>query len=196
MNVRMAKHQKIKVTGAADVVPIMWEILLREDKRGQNKEHFWCIGLANDHHILYIELVSLGSVNAAIVNPKEVMELASIKGAVNLILVHNHPSGTLTPSAEDKRITDRLIQAAKLLEREVLDHLIISPTDYYSFMESGLLEELRQSLTYVVPYELEDRGMRKKAIEMAKAMVKDKKPMSEIRKYTKLSKKELEKLQK
>ncbi|MCP4761825.1 MAG: DNA repair protein [archaeon] len=136
----------------------MWEILLRENKRGRNKEHFWCIGLANDNHILYIELVALGTTNSAVINPSDVLELASIKMVVKLILVHNHPSGTLIPSAADKDVTDELIQAAKLLKREILDHIIISTTDYYSFADSNLLKLLRQSLKYVLPCKLKAMG--------------------------------------
>ncbi len=158
MNVRISKKKKIKITGTADIVPIMWEILFRENKRERSKEHFWCVGLANDNRILYIELVALGAVNCAKVNPSDVLELASIKLAVKLILVHNHPSETLIPSAADKDMTDELIQAAKLLHKEILDHIIISTTDYYSFAGSNLLEILKQSLKYVLPCKLKAMG--------------------------------------
>ncbi len=56
MNVRILKKHKVKITGTTDIVPIMWKILLRENKRGRNKEHFWCVGLANDNRILYISM--------------------------------------------------------------------------------------------------------------------------------------------
>ncbi|MCP4705302.1 MAG: DNA repair protein, partial [candidate division Zixibacteria bacterium] len=152
------KKHKVKITGTADIVPIMWEILFRENKRERSKDHFWCVGLANDNRILYIELVALGTVNCAKVNPSDVLELASIKLAVKLILVHNHPSEALIPSAADKDMTDELIQAAKLLHKEILDHIIISTTDYYSFVGNNLLEILKQSLKYVLPYELKAKG--------------------------------------
>ncbi len=158
MNIRISKKHKIKVSGTTDIVSIMQEILLRENKRGRNKEHFWCVGLANDNRILYIELVALGTVNSAMVNPSEVLELASIKSAVKLILVHNHPSGTLIPTVEDKNITDRLIQAANLLNKEILDHIIISTNNFYSFASQGLFEELKQSKQFVLPYQLEEMG--------------------------------------
>jgi len=136
----------------------MREILLREDRIGRNKEHFWVIGLHNDHRILYIELVSLGSVNSSYANPSEVFQLASQKLAVKVILVHNHPSGSLNPSEADKDVTDRLIQAGRLIHKKVLDHIIISTTDYFSFADTGLLAELEESQEWVLPYELIERG--------------------------------------
>jgi DNA repair protein RadC len=73
----------------------MQQILLREDKIDQNREHFWVIGLANNNRILFIELVSLGTVNRTLVEPMEVYSLALQKRAVKIILCHNHPSGIL-----------------------------------------------------------------------------------------------------
>jgi DNA repair protein RadC len=105
----------------------------------------------------------------------EVFSFALQKRAVNIILVHNHPSGELEPSFEDKDITDRLLQNSLFLEVPIIDHLIISETEHYSFAESGLLDELRQSKKYVTPYKQEEdrlrnEGKKDKAIEMAKAM--------------------------
>ena len=157
MNVRLSKQQKIQVTGADEVFRIMRQILLRENKVSRNKEHFWTIGLANDLRILYIELVSLGSVNESIVNPSEVFQFAALKLAVQVILVHNHPSGNLEPSTEDKHLTDRLIQAGRLIHKEVVDHLIISTSTYCSFADDGLMDELRKSKRWVLRYEEEDR---------------------------------------
>ncbi len=105
MNVRLTEQQKITVTSSDNIFNIMRLILLREHKIGRNKEHFWVVGLAQSHKILYIELVSLGSVNASIINPSEVFQFAVQKLAVRVILVHNHPSGDRSPSQEDKDIT-------------------------------------------------------------------------------------------
>ena len=65
------------------------------------------------------------------------------------MLVHNHPSGNLQPSEEDKDITDRLIQSGRILHTEVLDHLIITEKTYLSFRDTGLMGELEKSLKYV-----------------------------------------------
>ena len=139
MNVRLSKEQKIKIGSPNDIFEIMQKILLRENRVGQSKEHFWVMGLATDHKIAYIELVSLGSISTAVVTPLEVFHLAVGKKSPKVVLVHNHPSGSLEPSAEDKALTATLVDGATTLAIDVLDHLIISTEGYYSFSENGLL---------------------------------------------------------
>jgi DNA repair protein RadC len=109
MNVRLSKDQKVKIGSSGNIYKIMQQVLLRENKYGITKEHFWVVGLGLDNRIIYIELVSLDGVNSATVNPNEVFTLAAQRGVPKLILVHNHPSGTLDPTEEDKDLTDRLI---------------------------------------------------------------------------------------
>ena len=147
--------EKLAVRHALDIYEIMQMVLKREKRLNQGKEHFWVIALNNASKILNLELVSLGSVSNTIVKPMEVLSIPLQKRAVGVILVHNHPSGNLTPSEEDKDLTDRLIQACKLMNTPVLDHVIITERSYYSFKESGLLERLEASNRYVLPYELE-----------------------------------------
>ena len=72
-----------------------------------------------------------------------------------MVLIHNHPAGTLEPSEEDKDFTDKMIQACRLVNTPVLDHVIITENSYFSFAKSGLLERLEASNKYVLPYELE-----------------------------------------
>ncbi len=139
MNVRLNKDQKIQVSGPQDIFGIMQRILLRENKLGQQKEHFWGIGLASSNKILYIELVSLGSISAVIINPLEVFNLAVQKKSPRIILVHNHPGETLTPSKDDIEITKKIVKGGKILEIAVLDHLLITTEGYYSFEEKGKL---------------------------------------------------------
>ena len=115
MNVRLTKAQKIKIANSDDVFAVMRQILRRENRLGRNKEHFWVIGCANNHQILYIELVSLGSLTATIAEPMDVFSWALQKRCVRLILVHNHPSGALQPSRADKEITDRMIQVGRIV---------------------------------------------------------------------------------
>ena len=139
MNVRLSKDQKIKIGSPEDIYSIMQQILLRESRVGREKEHFWVIGLATSNKISYIELVSLGSISAAIVNPLEVFNLAVRKKSPKIILVHNHPSENIEPSSSDKNITSSIVEGGKTLTIEVLDHLVISEESYYSFAENGLL---------------------------------------------------------
>ncbi|PHN96186.1 DNA repair protein [Tenacibaculum discolor] len=145
----------------------MQRILLRDNKIDQNREHFWVIGLANNNRILFIELISLGTVNATLVEPMEVFSFALQKRAVKIILCHNHPSGELKPSEADKDISDRLIQVGIIVDTEVVDHLIISEKSYLSFGDIGLLDELKKSTKYVPKYVLEQR-LKKEATEIAK----------------------------
>ena len=144
----------------------MQQVLLRENKIDQDKEHFWVVGLANNNRVLFIELVSLGTVNQTLVEPMEVYSLALQKRAVKIILCHNHPSGELKPSETDKDVTDRLIQVGIIVDVLVIDHLIISTKSYLSFKDIGLLDELEKSTKYVPKYVLEER-MRKEAMAIA-----------------------------
>ncbi|SMP16760.1 DNA replication and repair protein RadC [Desulfurobacterium pacificum] len=84
--------------------------------------------------------ISKGSVNAAVVTPKEVFRPAVRDLAASVILFHNHPSGDTTPSSEDLKITQKLKRAAQLLDIEVLDHVIIGRDSYFSFREEGILD--------------------------------------------------------
>ena len=167
MNIKLTEAERIKILNSDDLYGIMQKILLREQKIDQNREHFWVIGLENNNRILFIELISLGTVNKTFAEPMEVFSLALQKRAVSIILCHNHPSGELRPSDEDKDITDRLIQVGIIVDLKVIDHLIISNKSYLSFKDIGLLEELEKSTKYVPPYVLAKR-MKKEAAEIAK----------------------------
>ena len=107
MEIKLTNAEKIKILNSDDLFRIMQQILLRENKIDQNREHFWVIGLENNNRILFIELISLGTVNKSLTEPMEVFSLALQKRAVKIILCHNHPSGELKPSEQDKDITDR-----------------------------------------------------------------------------------------
>lgn len=202
MNIRLRKEQKIQLDNSADVYTIMQQILLRQQRIDRNREHFWTIGLSADNSILYIELVSMGSVNRAIAEPMEVFSFALQKRAVKIILVHNHPSGSLIPGTTDKDTTDRLVQTGNIVNLPVIDHLIITEKSYYSFDESGLLDMIRASTKYVPPYiladrkvaELKEEAKQDKAIEMAKAMKQKGYSIEEIRELTGLTKQAVQRL--
>ncbi|NER13383.1 DNA repair protein [Leptobacterium flavescens] len=185
MNVRLTKEQKIQILNGQDVYTIMQQVLLRENKIGRNQEHFWVVGLNNDNKVLFAELIGLGAVNRVDANPPDVFRMAIYKLAVKLIMVHNHPSGNLTPSKADKDFTDRMLKVGKLIGIEVIDHLIISEESYTSFATEGIIEELKQSGLYeVVERERKEiqewklrmereRAEKEKALEIAQRM-KDK----------------------
>jgi DNA repair protein RadC len=178
MDIQLTEAEKIKVLNSDDIYSIMQKVLLREQKIDQNREHFWVIGLENNQRILFIELISLGTVNKALVEPMEVFSLALQKRAVKIVLCHNHPSGELKPSEADKDITDKLIQVGLIVNTPVVDHLIISNKSYLSFVDIGLLKELGKSIKYVPPYILIERAKeeaakiaeKNKAIDIAKEL--------------------------
>jgi len=202
MSVKLTTTDKIKILNSEDVYSIMQKVLLRENKIDRNKEHFWVIGLAASQQILYVELISLGTVTQTLVDPMEVFSIALQKRSVRIILVHNHPSGDLTPSEADKELTDHLYQAGKFLNIPVLDHLIITETVYYSFLDSGLLEILSQSKKHVLRYQEEARikqegeraGKEKGKKEIARRMKQEGYDTEAIVKLTGLSASQLKRL--
>jgi len=198
MNIRLKKDEQQKILCTKDIYTIMQKVLLRESKIDRNREHFWVVSLDTACRILNIELISMGTVNRVLVEPMEVFSVPLQKRAVQVILVHNHPSGELNPSTPDKDLTDRLIQSGLILHVPVMDHLIISEKKCYSFADSGLLAELEQSEKYVPPYKLKERikqsGKAEKAREMALAMIANGESVVKIMEYTGLSKATIQRL--
>ena len=157
MHVELSEDQKIKVRDSKGLYQVMRQILLRENEIDINKEHFWCVGLATSNKILYIELISLGSLRKAVVEPMDVFSWALQKQVNSIIMVHNHPSGELIASDGDQDLTDRMIQVGKIVNIPVLDHLIISTESFYSFEKTGLLKILERSKKYVPDYLLVEK---------------------------------------
>lgn len=174
MNIKLTDKEKIKINDPDDLFAIMQRILLRDNKIDQDKEHFWIVGMNVAGLILYIELVSLGGIKSTVVEPMKVFRVAVMKNASRVIAVHNHPGGTMAPSANDKELTDRLIQVGKILDIRLDDHLIISPTSYISFRALGLMDELEKSLKYVPTYQVveqireEEKAIAKEALKTEK----------------------------
>ncbi len=105
----------------------------------EEREHFGCLFLDNQHQLIKFEVISMGTIDAASVYPREVVKAALACNAAACILAHNHPSGMVEPSSTDKHITERLKSAFALIDVRVLDHVIVGPIDNYSFAENGLL---------------------------------------------------------
>lgn len=169
MNVKLTKEQKIRVEDSKDIAYLMRQVLLRDNKRGREREHFWVIGLDAGDLISYIELVSLGTHKRTLVEPMEVFSFALQKHCAAIVLVHNHPSGKMDASAADRVLTDRLIQVGKIVLIEVRDHVIISSKDngFYSFVDTGLMQKLEESTDFVPPYKLIEQA-KKLATDLAK----------------------------
>ena len=112
---------------------------LTRDIRGANREHFVGFYLNSRNQVLRREIISIGSLNASIVHPREVYQPAIAVSAASLILAHNHPSGDPTPSEEDLAITRRLVEAGRILGIDILDHVVVAKDAYASFKERKLL---------------------------------------------------------
>ncbi len=102
-------------------------------------EEFWIILLSRSMKVIKQVRISSGGLNATVVDPRIIMKSAIDALANAIILVHNHPSGTLKPSRMDLSLTEKLVGAAKLLDLKIADHLIITDNGYYSFADEGVL---------------------------------------------------------
>ncbi len=206
MNVRLTQAQKIQLLNSQDVYNIMQQILLRENKIGRNQEHFWIIGLDNQNKILFIELIGLGTVNRVNANPPDVFRMGIYKLAVKVILVHNHPSGNLSPSDADINLTDRMLKVGNIINIDVIEHLIISENDYTSFADEGILKELKENGRYeIIDSEKAEMqaykdGLEKKRllkenkIEIAKKLKKEGMDSEFIKKVTGLANRDIQKI--
>jgi DNA repair protein RadC len=95
--------------------------------------------LNNANKINHFEIISKGGITATLVDPRIILKKALEEDAVKIVLCHNHPSGSLTPSQADNDITKKITEAAKLLDIVVMDHIIVSEEGYYSYAEEGLI---------------------------------------------------------
>jgi len=108
------------------------------DLKDRKKEYFCIFYLDSRNQEIKREVISVGSLNANLVHPREVFEPAVKNLAAQVILAHNHPSGNTEPSEEDIILTKRLVEAGKILGIEVLDHVIVARKGFLSFKEKGL----------------------------------------------------------
>jgi DNA repair protein RadC len=102
-----------------------------------NHEEFWIILIGRSQKVLAKELISKGGLSTTVVDPKVIFGMALQHQATGIIMIHNHPSGSLKPSQQDVNLTRKLSEAGKLLEIKILDHLIISDNGFYSFADDG-----------------------------------------------------------
>ena len=104
-----------------------------EEFKNQDREMFIVIGLDTKNKPVFREIVHIGTLNQSVISPREVFKKAIMLSCNSIIIAHNHPSGDLEPSQEDKEVTLDFNKAGELLGIKVLDHLIISNKGYYSF---------------------------------------------------------------
>lgn len=126
---RIFEDKKITISQILSPRDIFDEL---KDIRGSKKEHFIVFFLDARNQQIKREIISIGTINANLVHPREVFEPAVKYLAVQIIIAHNHPSGNPEPSEEDAAITKRLIEAGKILGIEVIDHVIVTRDDFRS----------------------------------------------------------------
>lgn len=107
--------------------------------RFEKKEHFILMCLNTKNHVIGISDISIGSLSASVVHPREVFKEALARSAAAIIVAHNHPSGDPSPSREDIGVTQRLVKAGKILDIPILDHIILGDGRFTSFKEKGLM---------------------------------------------------------
>jgi len=130
---RYTSQNNKKITSARDVYN---ELKSFSDKK---QEYFLTITLDGASHIINTRTVFIGTLNQSLVHPREVFADAIADRSAGIIIAHNHPSGTLSASRADIQITQRLKEVSKLVGIELLDHVILAKSGFYSFADEGLL---------------------------------------------------------
>lgn len=121
------------ISSASDIAMLLSSI------RNHKQEHFVTITLDGAHRIIAQRTISVGTLNQSIIHPREVFADAVTDRAAGIILAHNHPSGTIRPSEEDKIVTERLKLAGDILGIEIIDHVIVTKDAHWSFKGNKLL---------------------------------------------------------
>lgn len=135
--VRLAKEritEKIDLKSAHAVIEYLQKWL-----GNQSKEHFVALYLDTQSRLIESRVISVGTLNAALVHPREVFEPAVSLRSSSMIVAHNHPSGSVEPSSEDRDITRRLVETGRTLGIEISDHIIVSDSETFSFQQQLLL---------------------------------------------------------
>lgn len=103
-----------------------------------SREHFIALYLDGANQVVSYSIISIGTANMSVVHPREVFQRAILAGAVSIVVAHNHPSGILTPSQEDIKVTRRLKEAGEILAIKLLDHVIVTDVAHHSICEHKL----------------------------------------------------------
>ena len=130
---RRVKPEGLKIQSPREVLPLL------QHYRDRKQEHFLTISLNGANEVMTVRVVTIGLINMSHVHPREVFADIITERASSLIVAHNHPSGSLTPSSEDIRVTRQLREAGDILGIKLLDHIIFGTRGYYSFLEHGEL---------------------------------------------------------
>lgn len=105
--------------------------------KNKKQEYFYCLYLDNDKKVISEKLHYIGTINHSLVHPREIYKEAYLVSASGIVCIHNHPSGNVNPSFDDKNVTNNLKQIGDLFGIKIVDHIIIGRNKYYSFVEHG-----------------------------------------------------------
>jgi DNA repair protein RadC len=130
VNYLHSEQVMFKIGSPADVANFVRSVLT-----DNSREHFVALYLDGQNQVAAYSIVSIGSANSAPVAPREVFQRAVLTGAVSIVLAHNHPSGSIIPSSDDRAVTRRLREAGELLGIKILDHLIVTNSAFLSMKE-------------------------------------------------------------
>jgi DNA repair protein RadC len=119
--------------------PYQSYVYLKELIQNESQEHLVCVYLNTQSEVIETKTISIGTVNQTIINPKDILKWALKHSATGIIVAHNHPSGNPTPSKEDIIVTRKIVEAAKIMDIIVVDHIIVGKNRYYSFLENKKL---------------------------------------------------------
>lgn len=126
------EKKKIQIRESKDVY-YFYSYLFEREKQ----EKFFVLFLNSKNEVLDTKVIFMGTVNQSFVHPRDIFQEAILNNAVKILCVHNHPTGNTNPSIEDEQITKNLIEAGKILNIPVIDHIIFGNKTYYSFLEHG-----------------------------------------------------------
>lgn len=113
----------------------------REELSAYDRETFFVITLDSKNRTIGCHKVSVGSLSASVVHPREVFKPAILENAASVLCLHNHPSGDPAPSREDRECTRRIFEAGRILGIRLLDHVVFGEGEFFSFADAGLLVE-------------------------------------------------------
>jgi len=135
------KFEQTRLSTSSEAQSVIRNLIV--DRGQPDREQFCVLLLDTKNKTIGLNIVSTGGLSSATVHPREVLKPAILSNAAAIILAHNHPSGELTPSPQDKAITKRIIQASEIMGITVHEHLIISMEDerYFSFADAGLIKD-------------------------------------------------------
>lgn len=128
------QNKKTKITTATDIYE-----LFRSQIIGLKQEKMFALFLNTKNEVIKQETIFIGTQNKSIAHPREIFNAAIKNSAMKLVLIHNHPSGDVTPSQEDIAFTENIKKGSEMLQIPLIDHIIVSETDFFSFYDHHML---------------------------------------------------------